>query len=50
MELRSEEREVMNIEYSFREVYGIGKDGELISRYHVGSEGLLLNQFWTSKN
>lgn len=44
MELNGEKLEALHIEYSFRRLYGIDEDGELIRRYHMGTKGLLLYQ------
>lgn len=36
MELRGEKAEALHVEYSFRGLYGIGKDGEWIGKCHLG--------------
>lgn len=35
MELKVEKEEVLDVKYSFRRVYGIGKDGEWLGKCHI---------------
>lgn len=44
MELTGEKVEDLHVEYSFRKLHGIVKDGEWIGKCHMGQKGLLLYQ------